>query len=64
MRQVIYKGHPVIYFAKRLGASYQLLYKWAKRFKDSNKPFAMAATNYKLAELRRTTEDRDILKKG
>ena len=71
VRQVIDKGHPVVDVAKRLGISDQLLYKWVKKFKDTNQPVAIddmksmqAELNRLKAELRRTTEERDILKKA
>ena len=41
VRQVIDKGHPVVDIAKRLGISDQLLYKWVKKFKDTNQPVAI-----------------------
>ena len=71
VRQVIDKGHPVVDIAKRLDISDQLLYKWVKKFKDTNQPVAIddmksmqAELNRLKAELRRTTEERDILKKA
>jgi len=71
VRQVLDKGHPVVDVAKRLGISDQLLYKWVKKFKDTNQPVAIddmksmqAELNRLKAELRRTTEERDILKKA
>ena len=71
MRQVTDKGHSVVDVAKRLGISDQLLYKWVKEFKDTNQPVAIddmksmqAELNRLMAELRRTTEERDILKKA
>ena len=54
-----------------MGISDQLLYKWVKKFKDTNQPVAIddmksmqAELNRLKAELRRTTEERDILKKA
>jgi transposase len=71
VRQVTDKGHSVVDVAKRLGISDQLLYKWVKKFKDTNQPVAIddmksmqAELNRLKAELRRTTEERDILKKA
>jgi transposase len=71
VRQVTDKGHSVVDVAKRLGMSDQLLYKWVKKFKDTNQPVAIddmksmqAELNRLKAELRRTTEERDILKKA
>ena len=70
VRQVIDKGHPVVDVAKRLGIGDQILYKWVKKFKDTNQPVAIddmksmqAELNRLKAELRRTTEERDILKR-
>lgn len=71
VRQVVDKGHSVIDVAKRLGIGDQILYKWVKKFKDTNKPVAIddmksmqAEVTRLKAELRRTTEERDILKKA
>ena len=71
VRQVVDKGHSVIDVAKRLGIGDQILYKWVKKFKDANEPFAIddmksmqTELNRLKAELRRTTEERDILKKA
>ena len=71
VRHVIDKGHPVVDVAKRLGIGDQILYKWVKKFKDTNQPVAIddmksmqAELNRLKAELRRTKEERDILKKA
>ncbi len=71
VRQVFDKGHPVVDVAKRLGIGDQILYKWVRKFKDTNQPFAIddmksmqAELNRLKAELRRTTEVCDILKKA
>jgi transposase len=71
VRQVVDKGHSVVDVAKRLGIGDQILYKWVKKFKDANEPVAIddmksmqAELNRLKAELRRTTEERDILKKA
>ena len=71
VRQVIDRGHSVIDVAKRLGIGDGLLYTWVKKFKAANKPVAIddmksmqAELNRLKAELRRTTEERDILKKA
>jgi transposase len=70
VRQVIGRGHSVIDVAKQLGIGDGLLYIWVKKFKAVNKPVAIddmksmqAELNRLKAELRRTTEERDILKK-
>jgi len=69
VRQVIDRGHSVIDVAKRLGIGDGLLYTWVKKFKAANEPVAIydmkslqAEFNRLKAELRRTTEERDILK--
>jgi len=71
VRQVIDRGHSVIDVAKRLGIGDGLLYTWVKKFKVANEPVAIydmksmqAELNRLKAELRRTTEERDILKKA
>ncbi len=71
VRQVIDKGHSVIDVAKRLGIGDGLLYTWVKKFKAVNEPVAIddmksmqAELNGLKAELQRTTEERDILKKA
>ncbi len=70
VRQVIDRGHPVVDVAKRLGISESVLYTWVSKFKKADAPLAtdlkaMQAEVAKLkAELRRTAEERDILKKA
>jgi len=70
VKQVIDKGHAVPDVAKRLGVAEGVLYTWVSKFKkldepESNDFKAMQAEMGKLkAELRRTTEERDILKKA
>ena len=71
VRQVVDRGHSVIDVAKRLGVGDGLLYTWVKKFKAANEPVAIddmksmqAELNRLKAELRRTTEERDILKKA
>ena len=71
VRQVIDRGHSVIDVAKRLGIGDGLLYTWVKKFKAANEPVVIddmksmqAELNRLKAELRRTTEERDILKKA
>ena len=69
VKQVIDKGHSVVDVAKRLGVPDNVLYTWVSKFKKADEPEssdikAMQAEVAKLkAELRRTTEERDILKK-
>ncbi|MFT6766499.1 MAG: transposase [Burkholderiaceae bacterium] len=70
VRQVIDRGHPVVDVAKRLGIPDGVLYTWVSKFKKADEPIssdfkALQAEMVKLkAELRRTTEERDILKKA
>ena len=70
VKQVIDKGHTVVDVAKRLGIAEGVLCTWVSKFKKADEPEssdlkAMQAEMAKLkAELRRTTEERDILKKA
>jgi transposase len=70
VKQVIDKGHTVVDVAKRLGIAEGVLYTWVSKFKKADEPEsndlkAMQAEMAKLkAELRRTSEERDILKKA
>jgi transposase len=71
VRQVIERGYSVTDVAKRLGVSAQSLYKWIKAVKptDEDKGKVELAEvrreNLRLrAELARTNEERDILKKA
>ena len=69
VNQVIDKGHVIIDMAKRLGIPEGVLNGWVNKFKKSDAPQssdlkALQAEMVKLkAELRRTTEERDILKR-
>jgi transposase len=68
-KQVIDLGRPVREVAERLGVSSYTLYEWVKiRRKDPGLDLAdrsLAAENRRLqAELKRVTEERDILKKA
>ena len=70
VKQVIDKGRSVVDVAKRLGIAEGGLYTWVSKFRKSDEPEssdlkAMQAEMAKLkVELRRTTEERDILKKA
>ncbi len=70
VKQVIEKGHPVVEVAKRLGVSDKSLYGWVIKAKragavPSDPDQALRAENARLkAELKRTTEERDLLKKA
>ena len=71
VKQVIERGYTVGDVAKRLGISVQSLYKWVKvyspnatdRYEAELKEIRREKLTLK-AELRRTQEERDILKKA
>ena len=64
--QVTERGHSVTSVAKRIGVSSKSLYDWVKQFGDASDTSATDASEIKRlkAELRRVTEERDILKKA
>ena len=71
VRQVVERGHPVGEVAERLGVSAHSLYKWVKAVKpDKSEEHANELIEPKneilklRAQLRRTEEERDILKKA
>jgi transposase len=71
VRQVIEQGRGVVEVSQRLGMSDKSLYEWVKqaRARDSSPASGEVATlrsevTRLKAELRRTTEERDILKKA
>lgn len=68
IKQVTDRGHPVAEVAARLGISIHSLYAWKKRFGKPAAQRAQADEQAELrrlkAELRRVTEERDILKKA
>ena len=70
VKQVVVRGHAVVDVAKRLGIPENVLYTWVSKFKKADEPLSndlkvLQAEMVKLkAELRRTTEERDILKKA
>lgn len=71
VRQVVDRGHPVTEIAARLGVSAHSLYKWVKAVKpDKTEKQAAELIEAKSevlklrAQLRRTEEERDILKKA
>lgn len=71
VKQVIERGYTPSDVAKRLGISVQSLYKWVKQYSPSATDRYEAELkevrreNLKLkADLRRTQEERDILKKA
>jgi transposase len=69
VRQVIDRGYSVPEVAERLGVTTKSLYEWVKRYGDRADQFQAAkqqdAEIRRLkAELKRVTEERDILKKA
>lgn len=69
VRQVTDRGYPVKEVADRLGVTTHSLYAWLKRFGPKHgKAQELDETQRELrrlkAELRRVTEERDILKKA
>ena len=68
VKQVTERGHPATEVAARLGVSAQSLYQWTKRY--SAPPAERQADDQQVemkrlkAELKRVTEERDILKKA
>jgi len=69
VKQVTARGYSVAEVASRLGITTNSLYKWIKRYGQQKPQDAaradLAAENARLkAELKRMTEERDILKKA
>ena len=70
VKQVLDKGHTAVDKTRRLGIPEGVLYGWVNKFRKADEPQAndlkaMQVEMAKLkAELRRTTEERDILKKA
>jgi transposase len=70
IKQVTERGHGVVEVSKRLGVSDKSLYAWLKQSQQDDLPNAkdIVALKQELqrmkAELKRTTEERDILKKA
>lgn len=69
VKQVTERGHPVAEVASRLGVSQHSLYEWLKRFglpeAERVEMQSQSAEIRRLkAELKRVTEERDILKKA
>ena len=66
--QVTDKGHSVTSVAGRLGVSTKSLYDWVKRYGDALDKTGSSAEQDEIkrlkAELKRVTEERDILKKA
>ena len=65
IKQVVERGHPVREVAERLGVSAWSLYEWLWAYRKTGAPTDAAAEIRRLkAELRRVTEERDILKRA
>ena len=69
IKQVTDRGYSVAEVAVRLGTTTHSLYAWLKKYKEPSPrqadSFDLSAENAKLkADLRRMTEERDILKKA
>lgn len=69
VRQVTDQGHPAAEVAARLGVSGHSIYQWIKRYskpaEERQRDDDLQAENRRLrAELKRVSEERDILKKA
>ena len=69
VKQVTDRGYPVADVAERLGISQQRMYQWVKQFSVTETQRADARNQQDeirrlKSELRRVTEERDILKKA
>ena len=69
VRQVVDRGYPVVEVASRLGVTTHSLYAWLRRYgPDKDKAAAEDETHKEIRrlqeQLRRVTEERDILKKA
>jgi len=65
VKQVLERGHPASAVAGRLGITSKSLYLWIKKAKEKNPGEDIHAENARLrAQLKRVTEERDILKKA
>ena len=69
VRQVIDRGHSVVQVAARLGITSHSLYAWVKKYDQparerQGQKSAASELRRVQAELRRVTEERDILKKA
>ena len=70
IKQVVERGHPVREVAQRLGVSAWSLYEWLRAYRKTGAPTDAGAQDGAAeirrlkAELRRVTEERDILKKA
>jgi transposase len=69
VKQITERGYSVADVAQRLGTTTHSLYAWLKKFDEPNPQLSdkadLSAENARLkSELRRMTEERDILKKA
>lgn len=69
VKQITERGHAVAEVSKRLGVSCHSLYVWLKRYGANNAAYVESASQQDelrrlRAELKRVTEERDILKKA
>lgn len=70
IKQVVERGRPIREVAERLGVSAWSLYEWLRAYRKTGAPTDAAAQDAAAeirrlkAELRRVTEERDILKKA
>jgi transposase len=70
IKQVIERGYTAVDVSKRLGISEKSLYAWLRKNKAATSPagkdliLMKQELNRVKAELKRTTEERDILKKA
>lgn len=70
IKQITERGHGVLDVSKRLGVSDKSLYLWLKQNREQASPQSQDIVNLKQelmrmkAELKRTAEERDILKKA
>jgi transposase len=70
IKQVIDRGHSVVDVSKRLGVSDKSLYLWLRQAKEPKGAISSDFATLKLevsrlkAELKRASEERDILKKA
>ena len=66
IKQITERGHGVVDVSKRLGVSDKSLYLWLKQSREQVSPLAGLKQELMRikAELKRTTEERDILKKA
>ena len=69
VKQVTERGYSVAEVAERLGTTTHSIYAWLKKYKENSPREAQSADDQAeiarhKAELRRVTEERDILKKA